>query len=120
MQLFRLHPSIYKWNYYVCPEDNLPSEAATIKLKLEHCANLKKRKVPWEQIKAIVGTSRSNYFRLKKLAKTLGFKGLMQRSKRPRKVRTSLMPQAHIDLILKIRKDNPTYGKAKLAAIIKT
>lgn len=119
MKLFTLHPSICKLNYYVSPEEKLSPEAATLKTKLEHCTSLRKNKVSWEQITDIVGISRSNYFRLKKLVKNFGIKGLVRRSKRPKRVRTSLVPQAHIDLILKIRKEDPTYGKAKIAVIIK-
>ena len=97
----------------------MPPEAELLKTKLLHCAKLRKSKVPWTEVTEIVGTSRSNYFRLKKLARLYGFRGLVRRSKRPRKVRTSPMPQVQIDLILNLRKENPTYGKAKIAVIIK-
>lgn len=119
MQMFTLHPRICKLNYYVSPEDNLPPEGKTLKTKLGYCAKLRKSKVPWKEITEIVGVSRSNYFRLKKLCRLYGFRGLARRSKRPKKVRTSPMPQAHIDLIFSLRRDNPTYGKAKIAVIIK-
>jgi len=101
------------------PEEKLSPEAEILKTKLQHCSYLRKDKVAWDKIKAIVGISRSNYFRLKKLIKSYGIKGLVRRSKRPRTLRKSNIPQAHIDLILKLRKENPTYGKAKIAVIIK-
>lgn len=119
MKLFTLHPNICKLNYYVNPEEKLSTEAETLKTKLQHCKDLRKDKVAWDRIKAIVGISRSNYFRLKKLVKNYGLKGLVRRSKRPRTLRKSNILQAHIDLILKLRKENPTYGKAKIAVIIK-
>jgi hypothetical protein len=118
--MFTLHPRICKLNYYISPEDNLPPEAEALKTKLQHCAKLRQSKVQWKEVTEIVGISTSNYFRLKKLSKLCGFRGLVRRSKRPKKVRTSPMPQAHIDLIFNLRKENPTYGKAKLAIIIKT
>lgn len=119
MQMFTLHPRICKLNYYVSPEDILPPEAKAVKIKLEYCAKLRKSKVAWKEVPEIVGISRSNYFRLKKLARVYGFRGLIKRSKKPKKVRTSPMPQAHIDLIFNLRKENPSYGKAKIAVIIK-
>jgi putative transposase len=118
MKLFTLHPSIYKLNYYVSLEENLSPEVKELKNKLTHCYNLRKRKVPWNEITAIVGISRSNYFRLNKLTELYGTKGLIQRSKRPRKVRTSLIPATYVELILKLRKENPTYGKAKITVIL--
>jgi site-specific recombinase XerD len=48
----------------------------------------------------------------------LGLLGLVRKSKRPRSVRQSKIPQVFIDKILLIRKDNPTYGKAKIAVIL--
>ena len=50
MQMFTLHPSICKLNYYVSPQDNLPPEAESLKTKLLHCAKLRKSKVPWTEV----------------------------------------------------------------------
>jgi putative transposase len=118
MQLLKLHPKLYKLNQYVCPEENLPKEAIEIKRKLTHCSQLRRRKVPWKEIESIVGISRSNYYRLTALIKRHGIKGLIRRSKRPKKVRQSTIPLSTIGLILTLRRANPTYGKAKIAAIL--
>jgi DNA-directed RNA polymerase subunit L len=52
-----------------------------------------------------------------KLTKLYGTKGLIQRSKRLRKVMASLISATHIELILKLRKENSTYGKTKIAVL---
>jgi putative transposase len=118
MQLFTLHPTLYKLNKYVCPEEKLPPEAQELKKKLTHCSQLRSRKVPWEEIEAIVGMSRSNYYRLSSLVKLHGIKGLIRRSKKPKKLRQSAIPVTTIELILQLRRTNPTYGKAKITVIL--
>jgi len=47
-----------------------------------------------------------------------GLVGLKVRSKRPGNVRRPLTPLAHIDLIKKLRTENPEYSKYKLAVIL--
>jgi hypothetical protein len=44
---------------------------------------------------------------------------LKKRSQRPKSFRTSKIPPTTINKILAIRLENPTYGKAKIAVIIK-
>ncbi len=43
----------------------------------------------------------------------------MRRSKRPKRFRVSSISESTTKLIETIRKENPTYGKAKIAVIIK-
>jgi transposase InsO family protein len=62
--------------------------------------------------------SRATYFRRKKILNDLN-KGIAPPSKRPKKVRQPLWTKADSDLVLKIRRENPTYGKAKIAVILK-
>jgi hypothetical protein len=51
--------------------------------------------------------------------KDIGLKCLMRRSKRPKQFRVSSISESTTRLIETIRKENPIYGKAKIAVIIK-
>lgn len=119
MQLHVLHPSFCKLNRAIMPEENLSPEAKLLKIKMQHCADLRKNKVPWEQIKNIVGISRSNYFRLQKKIKIFGIKGLVRRSKRPKKLRRSLIPDHYVKLVQQIRSTGEGYGKEKIGRIMR-
>ncbi|MDR0753694.1 MAG: helix-turn-helix domain-containing protein [Holosporaceae bacterium] len=61
---------------------------------------------------------RATYFRRKKILVDMN-KGIAPPSKRPKKVRQPLWTKEHCDLVLQIRCENPTYGKAKIAIILK-
>jgi putative transposase len=118
MRAYTIYSKFNKLNSYIKPEQKLPGEAVALKKQLEQAETLVEKKVPWGAIKDILGISRSNYYRLKKLVATIGLLGLIRRSKRPKSLRTSKIPQEVRDKILLIRKDNPTYGKAKIAVIL--
>ncbi|MDR2782107.1 MAG: hypothetical protein LBB21_06700 [Holosporaceae bacterium] len=62
--------------------------------------------------------SRATYFRRKKVLKDLS-KGIAPPSKRPKRVRQPMWTRADRDLVLEIRQENPTYGKAKIAVIMR-
>jgi len=66
----------------------------------------------------ISGISRATYFRYKKRLKELD-KGVIPPHKKPKNLRKSKIKQEDKDLILKIRRENLTYGKAKIAVILK-
>ena len=119
MQMFRLHRSIYKLNRFVAPEENLNSEALAIKDTVKTWQNLKKHNVPESDIARITGISRSTFYRWKQGIETYGIKGFHIKSRKPKTLRTSKIPQTTINQILSIRQENPTYGKAKIAVILR-
>ena len=51
MQLHVLHPSFCKLNRVIMPEENVPPEVKELKIKLQYCLDLRKKKVTWDQIK---------------------------------------------------------------------
>ena len=67
----------------------------------------------------ITGISKATYYRRKKALKTYGIQGLKKRSSRPNQVRKSQIPEEVRNFILKIRRDSPTYGKAKITVILR-
>jgi transposase InsO family protein len=119
MQVFKLHKSINRLKKVVLPEENLSDLIFEIKEKLKIWDKLKRHKVPEADISRIVGISRSSFYRYKKSVSLYGFKGLERMSKRPKVFRKSAIPESTISLILKLRNENPTYGKAKIVVLLR-
>lgn len=67
---------------------------------------------------ATLGISRATYYRRVQKLKRLA-KGLPLPSKRPKRRRSHQWTEAQLQLILRLRRAHPTYGKAKLAVILK-
>lgn len=121
MQIFGLHKSIYKLNRVVSPEESsLASPRITsIRDKLKTWEKLKKHRVPDIEIASITKMSRASFYRYKKAVSHYGFKGLDIRSRRPKVFRKSSIPHSAIELILRLRSESPTYGKAKITVLLK-
>ena len=64
------------------------------------------------------GISRSTYFRRRKILKELE-KCIVPPSKCPKKLNKPRWGESEKQLVLRIRRKNPTYGKAKIAVILK-
>ena len=80
---------------------------------------LKSRKVPDHEIARIINISRATYYRRKKALQVFGIKGLKRKRTMPKIFRTSRIPIETINRILAIRKENPTYDKAKITVIFR-
>lgn len=66
----------------------------------------------------ICGFSRATYFRTKKVIKNLE-KDIAPPKRGPKKLNKPKWGQTEINLVLKIRRENSTYGKLKIAVILK-
>ena len=119
MQFFGLHKNIYKLANYACTQDLLDKQTIERKKILGDWEMLKARGVPDKEIAKITNISRSSYYRRKRAISKHGLLGLKKKTTRPKTFRKSKIPQEIINLILKLRIDNPTYGKAKIAVILK-
>lgn len=67
---------------------------------------------------ALSGISRATFFRYKKILKELQ-KGINPPSKKPKNVRQIEWGESELQLVLKIRRENPTYEKSKITTILK-
>lgn len=119
MQIFGLHKNIYKLARYACTQELLDQEIKERQKLLGHWELLKARGVPDAEIAKITGISRATYYRRKKAIAEYGLIGLKKKTTKPKTFRQSKIPQTTIALILKLRLENPTYGKAKIAVILK-
>lgn len=118
MQIFGLHKNIYKLAKYACTQELLDKTIQERKKILGDWDLLKMRRVPDTEIAKITGISRATYYRRKKAIARYGIMGLKRKNTKPKTFRKSKIPQTTIDLILKIRSQNLTYGKAKIAVIL--
>lgn len=118
MQILCLPKSVYKL-YYHSSKHSIKSEQIEQRKKcLGDWELLKARGIPDAEIAKITGISRATYYRRKKALRVYGLHALLNRSKRPHKFRQSEIPKTIIDLVLSIRRNNPTYGKAKITVIL--
>ena len=119
MQIFGLHKNIYKLARYASTQELLDKQTQERRKLLGDWEILKARGVPDHEIAQITGISRATYYRRKKAISQYGVIGLKKQTTKPKTFRKSKIPQSAIDLILRIRLDNPTYGKAKITVILK-
>ena len=119
MQIFRLHKDIYKLAHYACTQELVDKNIKERQKVLGDWDILKLRKVPDKEIAKITGISRATYYRRKKAIATIGLQGLKRKSTKPKTFRTSKIPIETINTIFSIRKENPTYGKAKITIILR-
>lgn len=119
MQIHYLPRNIYRLACYSLRQESLSKGAERRKKLLGDWEVLKENKVSDKEIARITGISRATYYRRKKAITLLGIKALENKSKAPHRKRQSKIPKETISLILDVRKDNPTYGKAKIAVILK-
>ena len=119
MQQHKLIPRSGKLKRFIHEEILLPPEAQLLKEKLSKCMRLRDNKVSWYEIQKVIEISRSHYYRIKKRVSEVGYEGYIRRSKRPHSYRVSKIPDKIRQLILKIRKENPVYGKSKIVVILR-
>ena len=118
MQIFRLHKNIYKLYSYARTQECLDVYRNQYQEKIKQWELLKNEGCSPKSAKAILGFSRATYYRMKKILKDLE-KGISPPSKRPKKINKPRWREAQMQLVLKVRRENPTYGKEKIAIILK-
>lgn len=118
MQIRGLHRNIYKAANYALSIEINDKQAEQRRKVLGDWDLLKAKGLSDKEISQITGMSRATYYRRKKRLKEYGLPGLINFSKRPKKVRMSSIPKEVHGLILKVRQENPTYGKEKIKRIL--
>jgi len=119
MQIKYLPGSVYKLSGYATSQTIVHEDLQQRKKFLGDWEILKSRKVPEKEIAKITGISRATYYRLRKALRLYGISGLERKSRRPKVFRQSKIPKEIIKIVLNIRRSNPTYGKDKIATILK-
>lgn len=118
MQIQGLHKNIYRLYAYARTQECLDVYRKQHEDQVQKWEKLKSENVYEKTIQEFVGISRASYYRYKKRLKNLE-RGITPPSKRPRKINKPRWAEAEKQLVLKIRRENPTYGKEKIATILK-
>jgi putative transposase len=118
MQIIGLHKNIYKLYRYSSEQENLETHRKKYEKPVRLWEKLKSEGVSDKLCQEATGTPRSTYYRYKAHLKALE-KGILPPSKKPKNLRKPQWGEAEKQLVLRIRRANPTYGKEKIAIILK-
>ena len=118
MQIKGLHKNIYRLYSYSRTSECLDVYRQKYQHQVQRWEKLGSEGVSLELRQEIVGISRATYYRHRKILSKLE-KGIAPPSKKPRKLNKPRWGESHKQLVLKVRRENPTYGKEKIAIILK-
>lgn len=117
MQIKSLHKNVYKLYAYARTQECLDVYRKKYEDKVHRWETLVSEGVKKEIIQGILGFSRATYYRMKKILKDLE-KGISPPSKRPKKLNKPRWGEAELQLVLRIRREDSTYGKEKITYIL--
>ena len=117
MQIKGLHKNIYRLSQYAHSMEKIDELRKKLEEPILKWQKLKKKGLSDRDCSEVVGISRSKYYRdVRKLERLA--KGILPKTKRPLHLRKPQWGEADKQLVLRIRRENPTYGKAKIATIM--
>ncbi len=118
MQILGLHKNIYKLSSYALSQEKLEAHRKKYEKQVKSWKKLKSEGVGDKTCQEIIGISKATYYRYKVRLIELN-KGILPPSKKPKSLRKPNWGESEMQLILRLRRENPTYGKAKIAVILK-
>ena len=118
MQIKGLHKTIYKLSSYALSQEKLEVHRKKYEKQVNHWEKLKSEGVSEGTCQEIIGISRATYYRYKAHLTGLA-KGILPPSKRSKTLRKPQWGEAEKQLVLTLRRENPTYGKEKIAIILR-
>ena len=118
MQIKGLHKSIYNLYAYARKQEVLDAYRAKYETIVKQWDELKGAGTKVSEIPKFVNYSRATYYRAKQVLKNLS-QGITPPSKRPQRRNKPRWGESEKQWVLRIRRENPTYGKAKIAIILK-
>lgn len=118
MQVISLPKNIYKLYQYARSQECLDAYRLRYEDFVKKYQLLKDEGNDNKTCYALSGISRATFYRYKKILDDLKL-GIHPPSKKPKHLRKREWGEAEIQLVLKIRRENPTYGKSKITTIIK-
>lgn len=117
MQIKGLHKNIYRLSAYSLSQQKCEEHRKKYELSVQKWRKLKAAGHADAFCQTIVGISRATYYRHETILKQLD-KGIPPPTRRPNKVRKPLWTPEQIQSVLQLRRENLTYGKAKIAVIL--
>lgn len=118
MQIRGLHKNIYRLYTYARTQECLEGYRQRYQSRVDPWRKLKDAGVSDHVIASLTGISRSTFYRCRKRLKDLE-QGIIPPSQRPHRVHPPRWGEAEKQQVLQIRRAHPTYGKAKIAVILK-
>lgn len=118
MQIKGLHKNIYKLYSYARTQECLDVYRQKYMDQVRKWEKLKEEGVSDKLCQEIVGISRASFYRSKRILNDIN-RGVIPPSKRPHTLNKPKWGESHAQLVLKIRRENPTYGRQKIAIILK-
>lgn len=118
MQIIGLHKNVYKLAHYSLSQEKLECHRKKYEEPVHKWEKLKSEGVSDKTCCETLGISRRTYYRYKRHLGELA-KGILPPSKRPKNVRKPSWGEAEKQLVLRIRRENKTYGKEKIATILR-
>jgi transposase len=123
MQPYKLHKNFtVRSQLYQKPEIDESEYSPVVYERLEKLKLFEKMRAEGCSIETALTAlklSQSSFYRWRKDYKKFGLRGLEPGDKRPLNVRKPEWKQAAVQQILHLRKQNPLYGKAKIAVLLK-
>jgi transposase InsO family protein len=114
MQICYLHKKISNLYCYVVPGKSKTEYEKLCEESVMKWGECHKSGMPFWKIQEILGISRATYYRRRRFLK----EGVIK-SKKPRTTRTTKFNKDIYSLVLKLRRENPTYGKFKIGILLK-
>ncbi len=118
MQIIGLHKNIYKLSHYTLSQEKLDNHRKCYENSVKKWEYAKDQGCDDSFCQDYSGISRATYYRHKQKLKRLA-EGYIPPSKRPKNVNKPKWSEGEKQLVLRMRRENPTYGKAKIAVILK-
>jgi len=118
MQIKSHHKNVYRLYAYARTQECLDAYRAMREESVRKWETLKAQRVDDKICRQFAGISRATYYRYKNDLKALA-KGRTPPSKRPQRVNKPRWGEAEKQLVLRLRRENPTWGKDKIAVVLK-
>lgn len=118
MQIIGLHKNIYKLSSYSLSQEKLEFQRQKYEKPVKQWEKLKLEGVSDQTCQDILTLSRARYYRYRTHLLELQ-KGILPPSKKPKNIRKPQWGESEMQLVLRLRRENPTYGKAKITIILK-
>lgn len=118
MRIKSLPSSFYKLYSYYRSQEVLEKYRKLYERRVKHYETLHGQGVDHTTIHQIVGISRATYYRHKRILRDLS-NHILPPSKKPKTVRSRRWGEAEKQLVLKIRRAHPDYGREKIAVVLK-
>lgn len=118
MQIQGLHKNIYRLSQYALSQEKADEHRKRYEVPIKKWETAKVQGCDETFCQEHSGISKATYYRYKQKLKQLS-KGILPPSKRPKRLRKPIWGESEKQLVLRVRRENATYGKTKIAVILK-